>query len=83
VDWKSLPPNITVDARWYDTFQSVVGSVGPGTPAQLANQPIVPIALPTNLKHNLPGQYVFVIERWSNGVPVEVVARRIVLVERS
>ena len=83
VDWKSLPPNITVDARWYDSFQSIVGSVGPGTPAQLANQPIVPIALPTNLKHNLPGQYVFVIERWTNGVPVEVLARRIVLVERS
>jgi hypothetical protein len=83
VDWSSLPPNITVDARWYDNFQSVVGSVGPGTPAQLADQPTVPIALPTNLKHNLPGQYMFVVERWANGVPVEVLARRILLVERS
>jgi hypothetical protein len=83
VDWNSLSPNIIADARWYDTFGSIVGSVGPGTPAQLANQPIVPIALPTNLKHNLPGQYVFVVERWANGVPVEVLARRIVLVERS
>ena len=83
VDWKSLPSNITVDARWYDNFESIVGSVGPGTPAQLENQPIVPIALPTNLKHNLPGQYVFVVERWANGVPVEVLARRLVLVERS
>ncbi len=83
VDWKVLPPNITVDARWYDSFESIVGGVGPGTPDQLANQPIVPIALPTNLKHNLPGQYVFVVERWANGVPVEVLARRIVLVERS
>ena len=42
-----------------------------------------PIALPTNLKHNLPGQYLFVVERWANGVPVEVLARRIVLVDRS
>jgi hypothetical protein len=83
VDWKSLPQNITVDARWYDNFEAIVGSVGPATPAQLAGQPIVPIALPTNLKHNLPGQYVFVVERWANGVPVEVLARRIVLVERS
>jgi hypothetical protein len=83
VDWKSLPPNITVDARWYDSLESIVGSVGPGTPAQLENQPIVPIALPTNLKHNLPGQYIFVVERWANGIPVEVIARRIVLVERS
>ena len=83
VDWSSLPPNITVDARWYDNFESVVGHVGPGTPAQLADQPTVPVALPTNLKYNLPGQYVFVVERWANGVPVEVLARRIVLVERS
>jgi len=83
VDWKSLPASITADARWYDAFEAIVGSVGPGTPAQLANEPIVPIALPTNLKHNLPGQYVFVVERWANGVPVEVLARRIVLVERS
>jgi hypothetical protein len=83
VDWKSLPPNITVDARWYDSFESIVGSVGPGTAAELANQPIVPIALPTNLKHNLPGQYIFVVERWAGGIPVEVIARRIVLVERS
>ena len=83
VDWTSLPPNITVDARWYDTFESIVGRVGPGTPSQLANQSTVPIALPTNLKHNLPGQYVFVVERWAGGVPVEVLARRIVLVERS
>jgi len=83
VDWKSLPPNISVDARWFDNFESIVGSVGPGTPARLENQPIVPIALPTSLKHNLPGQYVFVVERWANGLPVEVLARRIVLVERS
>lgn len=83
VDWKSLPANTTVDARWYDNFESIVGSVGPGIPAQLANQPVIPIALPTNLKHNLPGQYLFVVERWSNGIPVEVLARRIVLVERS
>ena len=83
VDWKSLPPNITVDACWYDNFGSVVGKVGPGTPAQLASQPIVPIALPSTLKYNLPGQYMFVVERWANGVPVEVLARRIVLVERS
>src|ERR1700688_253463 len=72
VDWQSLPPNITVDARWYDNFESIVGSVGPGTPAQLANQPIVPIALPKNLKYNLPGQYMFVVERWASGLPVEV-----------
>jgi hypothetical protein len=34
------------------------------------------------LQHNLPGDYTFVVERLQGGVPVEVLARRIVLVER-
>jgi hypothetical protein len=82
VDWTSLPQTIAVDARWYDSFEALVGRVGPGTPAQLADQTIVPVGVPAGLKHNLPGQYVFVVERLDSGVPVEVLARRIVLVER-
>jgi hypothetical protein len=82
VDWSSLPRNITVDARWYNSFQVVVAQVGPGTPSQLANQTVVPVAVPAGLKYNLPGQFIFVVERISNGVPVEVLARRIVLVVR-
>jgi hypothetical protein len=83
VDWTSLPPNITVDARWYDSFEAIVGHVGPGMPAQLADQTTIPVGVPTGLKYNLPGHYLFVVERLANGVPVEVLARRIVLVERS
>jgi hypothetical protein len=83
VDWSSLPQNITVDARWYDSFEAIVGRVGPGTPAQLADQTMIPVGVPAGLKHNLPGQYLFVVERLQNGVPVEVLARHIVLVERS
>ena len=83
VDWSSVPNNVTVDARWYDSFQVVVAQVGPGTPAQLANKTVVPVAVPAGLKYNLPGQYIFVIERMSGGVPVEVLARRIVLVVRT
>ncbi len=83
VDWSTLPPNITVDARWYDSLEAEVGRVGPGTPAELAGQTIVPVGVPSGLKHNLPGQYLFVVERLEGGVPVEVLARRIVLVERS
>jgi hypothetical protein len=82
VDWSSLPQGITVDARWYDSFEAIVSRIGPGTPAELADKPTVPVGVPTGLKHNLPGQYVFVVERLENGVPVEVLARRIVLVER-
>jgi hypothetical protein len=83
VDWSTLPQNITVDARWYDSFEAIVGRVGPGTPAQLATQTTVPVGAPAPQQHNLPGQYVFVVERLQNGVPVEVLARRIIVVERS
>jgi hypothetical protein len=33
VEWKSLPKNVVVDARWYDAFGNIVGSVGPAAPA--------------------------------------------------
>ena len=82
VDWSSLPQNITVDARWYDTFGAVVGKVGPGSPVQLTDQTTIPV-VHAGLKYNLPGQYIFVVDRLENGIPVEVLARRIVLVERS
>jgi hypothetical protein len=82
VDWTTLPQNITVDARWYDSFEAIVGRVGPGKPGQLSGETIVPVGVPAGLKHNLPGQYVFVVERLENDIPVEVLARRIVLVER-
>jgi hypothetical protein len=82
VDWGSLPNNITVDARWVNSFGTVVGAVGPGTPAQLADERIVPVLVPPGLHLNLPGRYTFVVERYQGGVPVEVLARRVELVER-
>jgi len=82
VDWSGLPSDLNVDARWYDAFGSIVGRVGPSTPAQLGNVSIVPITTPQGLHHNLPGDYTFVVQRLQGGVPVEVLARRIVLVER-
>src|SRR4029077_14454466 len=81
VNWSSLPPNITVDARWYDTFGTVVGRAGPATPADLKDQTTIPVAAPAPFERNLPGRYIFVVERLDNGVPVEVLARRLVLVE--
>ena len=83
VDWQSLPGNLTVDARWYDAFGNNVGRVGPGTPAQLANDSVVPVVVPAGFHHTLPGHYTFVVERLDGGVPVEVLGRRMVLVERS
>jgi hypothetical protein len=82
VDWSQLPPNLTVDARWFNTFGSMVGRVGPATPAELGPQSTVPVIVPPGLHHSLPGHYTFVVERLKGGRPVEVLARRIVLVER-
>src|SRR5450759_3023103 len=82
VDWSGLPPNLNVGARWYDGFGTIVGRVGPSTPADLGNFSVVPVITPPGLHHNLPGQYTFVVERLQGGLPVEVLGRRIVLVER-
>jgi len=82
VEWSSLPKNVVVDARWYDAFGNVVGSVGPATPDKLASQTIIPVRFPPGFQQNLPGHYIFVVERYEGSVPVEVIGRRVVLVER-
>ena len=83
VDWSGLPDNITVEAVWFDSFENIVGSVGPGTPSRLRDQTIVTAEAPKGLKYHLPGQYIFAIERLDNGGrPVEVIGRRVVYVER-
>lgn len=83
VDWSTLPSGIAVDARWYDGFGDIVGRIGPGTPGQLSGDRVIPVVVPPGFRHSLPGQYTFVVERLQEGVPVEVLARRIVLVERT
>jgi hypothetical protein len=83
VDWSSLPSNIVVDARWYDTFGSMRGEVGPARPPSLSAHGTIPVEVPPDLKFVLPGRYTFVVERVQGGVPVEVLARRFVLVDRS
>ena len=83
VDWSSLPANLTVDARWYDSFGSIRGSVGPGSPAELADRTVIPVEVPEGNKFVLPGRYTFVVERLREGLPVEVLARRFVVVDRT
>lgn len=83
VDWSGVPDTITVEAVWYDSFENIVGSVGPGKPSQLSGQTIVPAQVPEGLKYHLPGEYIFAVERLNGRLPVEVLGRRIVDVERS
>ena len=83
VDWSGVPDSITVRAVWYDSFENIVGGVGPGTTSELKNDTVIPAAVPPGLKYHLPGQYIFVVERLDGPLPVEVLSRRVVLVRRS
>jgi hypothetical protein len=83
VDWSSIPANLTVDARWYDSFGSIDGQVGPSTPPGLANDTVIPVVVPPGYHYALPGRYTFVVERLKDGVPVEVLGRRFVVVDRT
>ena len=83
VDWSGLPDSISVQAIWFDSFENIVGSAGPDTPSALQDETTIPAEIQKNLKFHLPGQYIFAIERVSGGQPVEVLARRIVEVQRA
>lgn len=82
VDWASIPNELTVDARWYDDFGTLRGSAGPDHPTDLAAHSVVPVLVPDGYRYVLPGRYTFVVERLSSGIPVEVLGRRFVLVDR-
>jgi hypothetical protein len=82
VDWASIPSNLIVDAKWLDSFGDLVGRAGPASPAELKYQMIVPIVVPKGYHHILPGHYTFVVERIQGGIPVEVLGRRHILVDR-
>jgi len=83
VDWSTVPSSLTVDARWYDTFGSMRGSVGPGHPTDFPSDGTVPVEVPEGFHYVLPGRYTFVVERIHDGVAVEVLARRFVVVDRT
>ena len=81
VDWSSIPSGTVVAARWFDAFGEVVGQAGPAPAGSMPAAP-VPVALPAGLQRNIPGTYLFVVERIARGQPVEVLARRLIEVER-
>jgi hypothetical protein len=83
VDWQSLPGDLVVGARWYDSFGDVVTDVGPAPASQLADHDVIAVEVPSGEEQNLPGHYLFVVERYRNGQAVEVLGRRIVLVKRT
>ena len=82
VDWSSLPNDVVVGAQWIDGFGNIVASVGPATRLHLARQTVIPVPITPPFHHVLSGHYTFVVERYDGGLPVEVIGRRIVRVER-
>ena len=83
VDWTSIPGRVISGARWYDTFGSIEGAVGPAPAASLVGNETVPVKVPPSYRFVLPGRYEFVVERFEGGLPVEVLARRFVVVDRT
>jgi hypothetical protein len=84
VDWSALPGGVVVGARWYNTLDQPVGGVGPAAAASLATTgALVPVMTPPGLHANLPGNYTLAVTRYSQGQPVELLGREVVLVERS
>ncbi len=82
VDWSSLPPAMTVSARWYDSLDQTVGGVRAEPASGLAARGVVVLERRSpEFHHNLPGHYTLVVLRHAGGQPVEVLARRTVLVE--
>ena len=80
VDWTSLPPTMVVAAHWFNTLGQEVGGLGPAPAGDLVAKTVIAVKTPPEFKHNVPGEYAFLVERYSDGRPVEVLARRLVLV---
>jgi hypothetical protein len=81
VEWDRLPAGMVVAARWYDSLDSVVGSVGPASAGQLASRSaLVPVVTPQGLHANLPGSYTLTIIRYSCGKQVELLDSQSVVV---
>jgi hypothetical protein len=83
VDWSRLPADVVAGARWYNALDEAVGGVGPAPARTLAAEDaLVPVMTPPGLHANLPGQYTLAVVRYSDGQPVELLGRALVLVER-
>ena len=83
VDWSELPAGIVVSARWTDSLDDDVGTVGPESAGMLAeHQILVPVKTPAGFHANLPGSYTLTVVRYAGGQPVELLASATVVVLR-
>lgn len=83
VDWSSVPGDTLVGAHWFNSLGSDVGGIDPRPASAMTDADrSVPVKVPEGFHANIPGEYLFVVERFRDGQPVEVLARRLVLVKR-
>jgi hypothetical protein len=83
VDWSDLPAAMVVGARWTDSLDDEVGTVGPQPAGGLAaNGVLVPVKTPAGFNANLPGTYTLTVVRYAGGQPVELLASATVVVLR-
>src|SRR5262245_13545921 len=81
VDWGALPPALVVGARWTDSLDDEVGTVGPASAGRLAGAAVmVPVKTPPEFHANLPGSYTLTVVRYARGQPVELLASASVVV---
>lgn len=84
VDWSTVPGAVVVGATWINGLGETVGQLGPKPASQMTDADrVVPVKVPPGLTRNIPGEYIFVVERFRSGQPVEVLARRFILVRRT
>lgn len=84
IDWSTAPRGSVVGAHWSNALGSAVGELTPRPAAAMTEQDrLLPVKVPPGFHRNLPGEYVLVVERYRGGQPVEVLARRLVLVRRA
>ncbi|MDQ6899355.1 MAG: hypothetical protein M3072_07600 [Candidatus Dormibacteraeota bacterium] len=83
VSWETLPAATTVGAKWYGALQQMEGSVGPARAGELAAaaKP-VPVRSSQTAAPLLPGRHTLMIIRYSGGLPLEIVGRTSVMVDR-
>jgi hypothetical protein len=83
VDWRELPSAMIVGARWTDSLDDDVGTVGPTSAGTLASQEaLVPVKVQSAFHANLPGSYTLTVVRYAQGHPVELLASANVVVLR-
>lgn len=82
VNWDRLPADTIVAAKWYGVLEEAEGSVGPARAGDLATAAKPVPVLKSQSALLLPGRHTLLVLRYARGLPLEIVGRTIVVVDR-